>query len=606
METRGLIPPPTPADSTVPEPLAGEKESVAQKGKDSSATAVAQAAAVQPKHRFHFENGYCYIPFGEWNKSLLKRKADKCLFFISSMRHALIVPATYGYPHLTIDIAETRFPHALHKTNDKVAIRVSCAHFSASKRGDRFGFYLCGSQLIPDKKLPADIEHTVCRILKQASLPYWLVQEYSPPTEPPAETLPAREETTPPDREEPAFQPPELPPPPADTRVVAHPMAKKPAKKSAKKSAKKPAQKSKRPPQAPATVVPPKSSYDIWGEQLQVDNFLEALDQLDLSVFSEQQLPQVLDYFRHTKAKRTRQTNDYKCKILERVRVIPATLCENLELMVTATEKTGRRQKIYQKASIRKTKKEILATKDVSSPSGGGYDMSQYDAALDSGLHQIRPEHLFPASKIPSPDDQEKYAAYRAAMLLSINNLGVNFYTLRSQEFFGRAYYLARHLIVACRKCAPFIERQVMQFETFMSDLSDHYDRKRKEASVDIITPEDLLKQQESSNKINAINDEAIQTFSSLAQTLGDISTQLPYLTLKTWTLFEKKAAVLLKNIRKFDPANRDDMCLALTYMETLIALLESLEDVPGEKYHSAQTGKPSRAAQAAPRGTSE
>ena len=128
--------------------------------------------------------GFLFIPREVWVQGLSKK--TKARFFISSFSKALIVPAGYDYPHMTVSIADHLFGDPRY-----VGIRVGSMHYSQSATGPRIAFYpRKGDFFKTDTPLPHEDQLRANQWLEKAQIPFTLIAPSDVPSvvhEPPVD-----------------------------------------------------------------------------------------------------------------------------------------------------------------------------------------------------------------------------------------------------------------------------------------------------------------------------------------------------------------------------------------------------------------------------------
>ncbi|CAM3680109.1 hypothetical protein [Parendozoicomonas haliclonae] len=503
-----------------------------------------QPVKEKSRKTYSYNLGYCYIPKETWRHCLEKRPGQKIPFHVSSLRHALIVPAGYGYPHLTLDIQETRFiARPASQGGECVAVRINHMHLSPAENFPRIAFVCHGLDIIPEYPVPEAICHEIQAYLGRTPLPYQLIPPVTHKF--PPEVLQTK-----------------LLPLPGSPDSGSAPTLLKSARGKGKGKGQK-----KKGHQARARVKPPKGASPgrpggclpvpvdpdtVWREKLKVSNFMKGLDTLNLDILDDSVLQQAVHFYQMIKPTIDLRLDDYGNKVETRSKAVMDALGDSVRLSKTALTRDGRSRHRFMETAMAKTRREVVRAIQV------GELREPYDAdtldMFDFELHNLLPEDLLPDSQAPLPSHVEAFDGYRAALLLGVKDLAMRCQEIRSAEHFGRAYFLSKHVGLLLAFMTPSLKSSVRPLEVFMARLQGHLMRKQDALRPDIIKDSVALKALHNSmEEVHGVSETSIQLFNDYATQLGAISTVLSGFQHAHWVRLPERIKEPLERLAMLD-----------------------------------------------------
>ncbi|CAM3680343.1 hypothetical protein [Parendozoicomonas haliclonae] len=486
-----------------------------------------------------YERGYCYIPKAAWTAGLEKQPGQKVPFYVSSLRHALIIPAGYCYPHLTLDIQETRFiklPAA--KGGSCVAVRINHMHLSPAENVMRIPLLCRGQDVYPEYPGDERFNLQIQGYLAQTPLPYWIAVAAGPSNPPLVRPL------------LPSSELPDLPPLPSELPNLPA-LEECPRRKQArgKRKGKGKGKKEKGEKKAGGSITPAKKTSQsrlvqpvtakadpdtVWREHLQINSFLEGLDTLDLELLSDPVLEQAVKFYQLIKPAIRARLDRYGCKVKERSQAVMDALGDSARLSKAAMEQVGRSRQRFLETAMAKTQREVVRAIKVGELQED-HDPDALDM-LDFGLHNLVPDDLLPSDHSPSPEQKDIFAGYRAALLLGVKEIAMECQEVRSTEHFGRAFFLNEHLGHLFLYMAPALRNTTQPLSDFMNLLLLHLGEQRDNLVPENIQDGKALKTlHRRMDTVHGFSEVGILLFNGYATRLGEISTTLSRFQERHW-----------------------------------------------------------------------
>ncbi|WP_338394170.1 hypothetical protein [Fulvitalea axinellae] len=424
----------------------------------------------------------------EWRKGLEKRNRDGVKFFVSSLRHAIILPATYGYPHLTLDIDQTHFEFG--NKGESVHVHLSQAHYSPAKDSPRLVFYDRGNGQFEAKRAYRNLEDILPSIQKwvdEANLPFVFTDCFgripqkhastkSAPL-PPSVSLPHPEEQS-----DPAFSDkeagvvtdapvtaPEEEPEETATPHGASPKATPLPRTGGRSKKKKKRGKGGDHHGSPATTKAPTGPEDAvaeddplkeWQQMLDVENLHEAVDTVSLDQLDDTQLKRVMVYFKLL----IRNERSIKMKhgeeIVDKAQQFKDQLKRGAKFIVGAAQRQGRKTGRYKEAAGKRASGLVRHSQTKLSADAvhnRDFLLTATNKSMSQQLHRARPSLLINPALVPKPEDTDKFSAFQLAGLLALKRLGLAYLDMHKLEYFTVAYYFTNQIISIVRELAPDI-----------------------------------------------------------------------------------------------------------------------------------------------------
>ncbi|BDD11545.1 hypothetical protein FUAX_39770 (plasmid) [Fulvitalea axinellae] len=416
----------------------------------------------------------------EWRAGLEKGSQRRARFFISSMRHALIVPATYDYPHLTLDIDHTDFRH----TGDRTAwatTLITQAHYSPARDAPRIVFYDKGNGRFQAKRDYGDLNPILGQIqrwLAQAKFPFEFVdhsgkgyiprETYAPeqgtashmdPAETEDEsrfsvehTASALESVTlePSHKEHITKEPYE-----EETTLPAKKETQPaPARGQGRKHKKK---KRKKAPEAKAEVIDPLRE---WEEALKVGNLFRAIDELDFKGLDMREQLQVKIYYDLILRKEDELRDRYCEEMKIRSDRIVRKMNESKAFIMSVHQREERGRERYRKVAEKRAAEMMGFQEEQVDPAAYEHRESISAANEESfanRLHSLRPSEILPEGLVPKPEEESRFKCFRLGGLAALKYLGLVFSDLHKLEFYGMATMRASLLSGMANKVLPKI-----------------------------------------------------------------------------------------------------------------------------------------------------
>ncbi len=587
-----------------------------QSGSDHEASDGTPSPVTKKKRVYRYDRGFCYIPKRDWQKGLEKR-AGQMPFAVSSLQHAVIIPAGYDYPHVTLDVQETRFLGKPKEGGEElVAVRISQAHYTPAKRSRRIAFEIQGQDVVYEDSVPKPVRDRIRGYFARTHFPFYLpalsgepapvqslagsvenspvlskpVQERSGATVEPNATLSlerveaesslaealAEEETSLSnlslDQES---SPASATPSPVSRRAGGQ--ARKGKHRGKSRSA-KPGVGQKPSSPAPKAAKPAKAepvdTYQDWCDDLDVDNLLEALDTLDFDSVDDRSLRCAVIYWNLLQDNMLARVLQYGDKICARSKAIMVALEQSASLIHKSSVAThGRRR--YREAAVRKTNKEVSRARQVGEQSEQPLYQQQ---ALDFALNTLLPSDFIDPKRKPNTSDANKFAGYRIALLLAFKEYVEQCHDLRCQEYFGRAYYLAIHIKMIMHSQAPglipMLEKLKLYLDAIRADLNGMVESFRPETYT---KGEDLAQLHNNFAQMREWNDVGVGCFSGYATLLGDLSEALSQLTPRQWQRVAQEFVAPLSVVETLESNNPEHWQKLTHALETMLAITKTL-----------------------------
>ncbi|MCG8474329.1 MAG: hypothetical protein MI784_02470 [Cytophagales bacterium] len=435
----------------------------------------------------------------EWKKGLQKGERSTARFFVSSLRHAIIVPPGFSYPHLTLDIDETRFEKS--KSGEWVHVTITQAHYSPAPFAPRLVFYFEKENIFRAAEPYENMDSVLGkanRWLRQSGLEVVFVGPHGElPKEPVAEQAFAEEESGSEGSEEEELAVPQVESLPIESLSIGgDPKAKAPKKgkgsgggKKGKKRKKK--RKRKRTPAAkPAEPVAPvkvKDSLAEWQELLEVGNLEEALENFSIDSLSSRQWLHFKTYFEAFFEKHELIKTRFFDEIFEKHKVMKAKIEKMLDFFLIVAYKGKADNPRYQRTSSKGAQAVVSYGEGRLREARLGEMEKELGAAqFTNFLRFMRPSDFsLPEHKPVLPeaaDEKEKqlYAdkmeAYRLAGLFTLKRAGVLHLESVRTESFGVADMLAVFLNILLQKdFTPELNKEFDKIRPFLSRMYDHF-----------------------------------------------------------------------------------------------------------------------------------
>lgn len=491
---------------------------------------------------YPFDQGFCYIPKGEWTRGL--ERAQGAPFHVTSMRHAMIIPAGDFYPHLTLDVQETYAEEKVPPPRMKV--RISHVHYSPSQSGARLAFHCRGVQLVPNRQYDRKVLGSVQRYLERTHLPFRLPESLLT-EQPKAVPVTVAEDIKPPLEQLEGLSLEEKERADSPTSSARSRSKRDRSRGSKKNTVKKvaPGRPGERPTKPAMAVVESGSgatpdasvtkaaegevdAEKLWCDEVALGNFLVALDTLTVDKFGDSELKFATAFYGLGRKNVSAKVAAYAEKFSERSKVSADAMSRDAKLVDGVTQVGGARSKLSRQGVQRVTQRKIEEDER----------LVGYPEVLDYGLHQLVPAELMEQRLRPdAKKEPEKFEGYKCAMLLLFRTLASECHEMRCAELYYRALPQCSYVGMVCNRegrSISYFESLIGCLNTIMSVVNkgNHAKSVSKEEKVTV----NVLKRiQDSLEPLREVNENGIQVFYQFTIMLMDISNQLLSLTRQDW-----------------------------------------------------------------------